>query len=508
MKLQEILQGVDENNFIEKSPIWLENPEIRGICFHSKKVVGQSAFFAIKGYITDGKKFLREAFNRGASVAIVDSLDGVDREFYKRCIVLKDPRMELAHASNIFYGFPSREILLVGVTGTNGKTSCAHIIRSILEEAGKKVALMSTIECSYSGYHENSTHTTKESLEIQCFLRNAIKAGVNAAVIEVSAHALSLHRVRSCEFDAVLFNNLEIDHQDFYKNVESYYQAKRKLFLEYKSSHKNTFGVVNMDDVYGNRLISESQISIYSFSTKEKKADVFVNKVDISRENLAGTVKFKNGSSLSFSSSLTTEFNIYNIAASVAIAHHMNIPHGTIEKAIRKLHKIPGRLEAIDTSLGFRVYIDFAHSGTALHSVLSALKKLSPSRLIVAFGAGGDKDPMRRKIMGEAAAELADISIITSDNPRWEEPLKIIQAIEEAFDDYSKAHELKREKYVLSDRSEAIRKAISLAKKGDFVCITGKGHERGQIIKDEVLAFDDIELCKKILKNLEKQREL
>lgn len=503
MKLQKILSKTSKDSFIEKSPIWSENPEIKSICFHSKKVTKQSAFFAIKGYVMDGKDFIEEVFSKGASVAIVDSLDGVDKKFFDKCIVLKDPRMELAHASNVFYGFPSREIALIGVTGTNGKTSCVHILRSILEEAGKKVAIMSTIECSYSGYHEDSTHTTKESLEIQEFLRNAVEAGLDTAVIEVSAHALTLHRVRACNFDAVLFNNLAIDHQDFYGNIESYYQAKKKLFTEYKSTNKNTFGIVNMDDEYGKRLMSESKIPVYSFSTKRKEADVFVEKTN--NKSLEGMVHFKE-SSFSFSSALTAGFNLYNIAASITTAHYMNIGSEQIKNAIVKLKRIPGRLEAIHSSFGFTVYVDFAHSGTALHNVLTALRKLSPSRLIVVFGAGGDKDPLRRKIMGEAAAELADISIITSDNPRGEDPLKIIQAIEEAFDRYSQEHSLKREKYVLPDREEAIRKAIHLAKRGDFVCVTGKGHERGQIIKDVVLDFDDLKFCEKVLSDREKSK--
>ena len=359
-------------------------------------------------------------------------MDKVDKKFLDRCIVLKDPRMELAHASEIFYGFPSREIALIGVTGTNGKTSCVHILRSILEEAGKKVAIMSTIECSYSGYHEDSTHTTKESLEIQEFLRNAIEAGVDTAIIEVSAHALTLHRVQGCEFDAVLFNNLAIDHQDFYGDIESYYQAKRKLFTEYKSTNKNTFGIVNMDDEYGKRLMSESKIPVYGFSATKKEADVFVENTDTNNKKLEGRVHFKE-SSFSFSSALIAGFNLYNMAASVATAHYMNIGDEQIKAAIVKLKSIPGRLEFLHSSFGFTIYIDFAHSGTALHNVLTTLRKLSPSRLIVVFGAGGDKDPLRRKIMGAAAAELADISIITSDNPRWEDPVKNNSSNREIF---------------------------------------------------------------------------
>lgn len=484
--------------------IWARDPEISGLAFDSRRVRQNGLFFAIKGFVTDGKKFLKDAFAKGAAAAAVDSLEGVPAEFADRCVPVRDPRRELARASAEFFGHPTRELVLYGVTGTNGKTSCAYILAAILRAAGHSVALMGTVARSYPGRSEAAEHTTQESLEIQQFLREARGAGATAAVIEVSSHALSLDRVADCEFDACLFTNLEPDHQDFYKGMEPYYEAKRKLFLGYNgpASRKRCIGAANADDPYGVRLLREARVPMVSFGIG--MADYRWHGLRADADAIRGAIELASGRKIAVESRLApTRFNLANVAACVALAHAAGLPEAAIVAGIRDMDGVPGRLTRVQTTLGFAVYVDFAHSGPKLRSVLTALKEICRGKLIAVFGAGGDKDPLRRTTMGEAAADLADATFVTTDNPRSEDPQQIIAAIVAAWKARAERNGRAGTLVVEADRAQAIRQALASARAGDIVCIAGKGHEQGQIVKDKVFPFDDGQTAAQILRELE-----
>jgi UDP-N-acetylmuramoyl-L-alanyl-D-glutamate--2,6-diaminopimelate ligase len=364
---------------------------------------------------------------------------------------------------------------------------------------------MGTVERSYPGRREASEHTTQESLEIQHFLRDARNAGATAAVIEVSSHALSLDRVAECDFDGALFTNLEPDHQDFYAGMEPYFLAKRRLFEGYNPpvSKKKMIAVVNEDDSYGKRILAEGKIFSLGFS--EKKAAYSYSALQSEGAAVVGTVNSIEGKAIPIHSRLAaTRFNLANIAGCVALAHALKIPKLAISRGVSNLEEIPGRLTRVPTRSGVQVYVDFAHSGPKLRSVLQALRDIARGRLITVFGAGGDKDPLRRTRMGEAAADLADHTFITTDNPRSEDPLKIIEAIESAWRNRQNETARAANLIVEPDREQAIRLALQMASGDDIVCIAGKGHEQGQIVKDQVFPFDDVEVATRCLEELEK----
>ena len=505
MKLRDLIEGIALGNDPRTKELLSENPEIHGICFDSRKAQTGTLFIAIPGFVVDGKKFLAKAFAAGATLAVVDSREGVPEEFQRSCLVVPNPRRALATIAANFFKRPTRELLLIGVTGTNGKTSCAHLLASILSAAGHVTALMGTVERSYPGRREPSEHTTQESLEIQAFLRDARSAGATAAVIEVSSHALSLDRVAECEFDAALFTNLEPDHQDFYNGMEPYYLAKRSLFegINPKTSPKKMIGIVNEMDPYGQRLLKEAQIPCFGFG--EKGSDYSLSRLESSGSAIVGVIDRKPALEIPIYSRLAaTRFNLANVAACVALAHKIGIPIPAISAGVSALAEIPGRLTRVPTNSRVQVYVDFAHSGPKLRSVLQALRDIARGRLIAVFGAGGDKDPLRRTRMGEAAADLADITVVTTDNPRSEDPAKIIAAIEHAWHAQQKLNSRPTKIIVEPDRERAIRLALQMAEGDDIVCIAGKGHEQGQIVKDKVFPFDDAEVASRCLEEFAK----
>lgn len=507
MKLHDVMAGAAGAAAMKSAEIWLENPEIASITLDSRKAKHGALFFAIRGFLVDGRNFLSDAFSRGAAAAVVDSLDGIEPKFRARCLLVHDARIELARASATFFNHPTRNLLVFGVTGTNGKTSCSHILASILRAAGHTPALMGTVERSYLGRRELSDHTTQESVEIQHFLSDALKAGATAAVIEVSSHALSLSRVLECEFDAVLFNNLDMDHQDFYSGIEPYYEAKRLLFTSFNSanSKKKLIGVSNVDDRYGRRLVDEAKIPVFTFGMRD--AQYSARDLQIGAAGIDGDISTPDAGKITVHSRLApTRFNRYNITACAALAHAAGISAQAISKGIVDLSEVPGRLTRVPNTLGFSVFVDFAHSGPKLHSVLAALKEICAGKLIAVFGAGGDKDPLRRVKMGEAAAELADITVVTTDNPRSEDPDKIISAIVTSWNAHAAKISSPGILHVESDRARAIAKALQMAHKDDIVCIAGKGHEEGQIVKDKVFPFNDAAVAAQVVRELENVR--
>ncbi len=508
MKLHDIFHTIEIKRH---SHDWESNPSINALSFHSKKVKKGGLFFAIRGYEVDGHDFLTQAFKNGASLAVVEELEKVDKAYQSECIVVENSRKVLAYASANFFRHPTRELTLVGVTGTNGKTSCVHILDSIFKAAGHITALMGTVQSSYLDYVHLSDHTTRESLEIQSFLRKAVDSGVDMAIMEISSHALSLFRVNACEFDAVLFTNLDLDHQDFYKGIEPYFQAKLELFTKFNEpfdgvpSKKNIVGISNFDDTYGRRVLKEANIPMKSFSFFRSDDGIHygVSQWKMDTSGMEGVINRDDGSQIKVKSALTTTFNSMNILASAATASVMGVSNSHVSQGIEDTKELPGRLLKVPTTLPYDVFIDFAHSGTALYSVLKELRAICVGKLIAVFGAGGDKDPLRRVLMGEASAKFANIAIITTDNPRREDPQEIIEAITTSWRAYARKNKLQGELIVEADREQAIRRAIFLAKEKDVICIAGKGHERVQIVGDKLIPFDDREVAEKALRELE-----
>lgn len=495
MKLQELFQGVSLPKQIAGS-IWMENPAIKDLAYDSRKAKEGVLFFAVPGFTVDGAKFVPGAFASGAIGAVVQDLSAIDPQFHSRCILVRDVREALALASANFFQHPTRDLLVVGVTGTKGKTTTTFLLESIFAAAGKKTALLGTVECRYPGKRIEAKRTTMESYDLQAFLREAKNAGAEVAILEVSSHALSLHRVKGVKFDGALFLNLMPDHLDFHKDMEDYFMAKSLLFTQYPGK-----GVTNLDNEYGARLLKLSKIPVKSFG---KEGDYSSKKLVVDAKGIRGKVALLSGKEIMIESSFTGAFNISNLMAAIALADQLGVPGEKIAEGIRNLPVVAGRLERVQTKLPFQVFVDFAHMPPALENVLESLRPVCEKRLIVVFGAGGDR-PVERREMGGVAARLADYTVITSDNPRTEDPAKIIATIEQHYLSETKRLNKEKKYSIEADRRKAIALALHMARAGDVICIAGKGHETGQTIGTQTFPFDDREEAKKILEDLEKK---
>lgn len=478
----------------------LAGVKVNGLSFDSRQTQSGDLFFAVPGFTENGTKYLPQAFSKGAVAAVVQKGSVLPAEFQSRCIEVENVRAAMADAACTFYDHPAKKLKLYGITGTKGKTSTSYLLESCFRAEGKKTAILGTVECRHPGRVIPSHHTTREAIELQAFLFECVEQGVEVVVMEVSSHALSLDRVRGLAFDGMIFTNLSPDHMDFYKTMEPYYQAKRLLFLPpYRKP--DSLAVANADDEYGARLLKDSPGNWSSFGFKS--GEYRIEDAVVRPQGAAITLVKETGSgkkSLKLQSQIPGEFTFQNIAAAATLALYAGCSENAVGRGIADLLGVPGRLERVPTSMPFSVFVDFAHSGHALANVLKALRSVCRNRLIVVFGAGGDKDPARRTTQGKVSAEMADYSVITSDNPRSEDPLKIIEAIETA---HKAAGGTKFT--VEPDRKKAIEIAIRMAKEGDVVCLAGKGHETGQIIGDKVIPFDDREEAGKVLRTLESQ---
>ncbi|HAP66620.1 MAG TPA: UDP-N-acetylmuramoyl-L-alanyl-D-glutamate--2,6-diaminopimelate ligase [Nitrospinae bacterium] len=507
MKIQEILKEVNLINVNGSMDI-----EISSLSYDSRKVDEGSLFVAIKGLKSDGHNFLNDAVESGARAVVVENgLWGGDFESEIRrpihwmgtpksevtYITVLDSRKALAVISTEFYGHPSREISIIGVTGTNGKTTTSYLINSILRANNFKSGLIGTIDYRFDREIIPSLHTTPESLDLQRFFKKVVDGSGKYCVMEVSSHSLELDRVYGTRFEMGVFTNLTQDHLDFHGNLEKYFSAKARLFKEYGLKK----AVINIDDPYGKRLIKDSRIDkILTYGITEG-ADVKADDIDMSVKGLKFVATTPIGK-LNIESKLLGMHNIYNILASVSTAILEGFSKESIIKGILLLDTVPGRLEGINEGQDFTVLVDYAHTDDALKNVLNAAKELPHKRLIVVFGCGGDRDRGKRPLMGKAAVEYSDFAIITSDNPRSEDPLKIIEEIEAGVS--SQESIVRSQRHIkIPDRGEAIEFAINNASKGDIVIIAGKGHEDYQIFRDKKIHFDDREVAREAIKKIQ-----
>jgi UDP-N-acetylmuramoyl-L-alanyl-D-glutamate--2,6-diaminopimelate ligase len=478
--------------------------DIKGIAYDSRKVQQGFLFIAVKGETYDGHDFLQKAIKQGA-VAIVheQQIERYSPEI--RYIHVKNSRKALACAANNFCERPSEKLTLVGITGTNGKTTTSYLLKSILEVTGVNVGLIGTIHYMIKDKVFPAVHTTPESLEFQSLLKEMLLAGCQFVVSEISSHALAQYRVDGAVFQTALFTNLTRDHLDFHKTMESYFNAKARLFTELLQ-RKGT-AVINLDDVYGWNLNMDLRIGdteprniiTYGLATQ---ADLLARDIVNSFEGLQFTLSFR-GKAYAVRSPLTGIPNVYNILAASGAALSLGIPLEDILKGISQVSHIKGRFEKVETGQGFLCVIDYAHTEDALERLIRTARELldqqsvagkgNPTpRIITVFGCGGDRDRGKRPIMGAVATNLSDFAIITSDNPRSEEPSAIIRDIEAGATGNNYIIEI--------DRREAIRKAIQKAKEGDIVLIAGKGHEEYQEINGIRYRFSDREVIEEALK--------
>jgi UDP-N-acetylmuramoyl-L-alanyl-D-glutamate--2,6-diaminopimelate ligase len=467
--------------------------EVSGITCDSRKVVPGNLFFALPGSLDDGSRHVEEAARKGA-VAVVCQVELSSHGI--PAIRVPSARAAMASAAAAYYGQPSRTLAVSGVTGTNGKSTTAWIIRHLCNTVGRPCGLIGTIRYELPGISEPASRTTPESIDLQRMLAVMRDGGFRAASLEVSSHALVQERVGALEFDAAIFTNLTQDHLDFHGTMDDYFEAKARLFtgLPFQTSKKGK-AVINIDDRYGRRLLDKIPKSVPVITFGQGSGCAF--RASSVRSNALGTT-FQldaKGRSYLVRTPLIGLFNVYNTLAALAAVSVMGIELRRAVAAAATIPQVPGRMERVPAKRNFQAFVDYAHTPDALENVLRSLRQIAPSRIITVFGCGGNRDRSKRPLMASAAEMLSDKVIVTSDNPRGEEPMAILREVEKGFRGAS--HEI----YV--DRESAIRRAVELAGPKDLILVAGKGHEDYQEINGERHPFDDVRVTARAMASRE-----
>lgn len=485
MRLMQLTKILDINHSLK-----LKDFEVKGISCNSKSLKQGFIFVAIKGAKENGNKFIPEAIVRGARAVITDSYVACSASQAKvPFIKVKDARKALARLAAEFYGNPSSKLKVVGVTGTNGKTTITYLIEALLKKAGFKPAVIGTINYRFNNKVIIPKNTTPGPIELQSLLSDMSGVYVDYAIMEVSSHALDQDRVEGIKFDSAIFTNLTQDHLDYHKTLRNYFKAKLKLF---ENLSPGAVAVINNDDRYGRRIKDITEAKIITYGVK--------NKADIMARNIKFDCHYSefllssSDTSLNLKTKLIGRHNIYNILAALAWAKTEGINTDIIKSVIEQFALVPGRLERVRFKDGISVFVDYAHTQDALKNVIMSLRGISRNRIIVVFGCGGERDKKKRPKMGRVVSELSDYAVITNDNPRCEEPGEIIEDIKRG---------IRKNNYcVIPQRLDAIRKSLALARQGDVVLIAGKGHENYQILKDRVVFFDDRKAVRECLQSM------
>lgn len=480
MRLKELLRTVE---YTSSTPD-LDDIEIEAIACDSKAARKGCLFVAIAGTKLDGHTFVSEAVKKGALCVVIQKDIALDDSVAK--IYVNDSRSALAKIASEFYGRPSEKIKCIGITGTNGKTTISYLMDSILSTAGHKIGVIGTINYRLGNKSIPATNTTPGPIELQSFLNEMVRNSIDYAVMEVSSHSLDQKRVEAIKYSVAVFTNLTGEHLDYHKTQGNYFNAKAQLF---EGLCDDSYAVINLDDEWGKKLLNRSRGKILTYAVKSD-SQVRALGVRMSLNGTEFTIDTPKGRT-DIRTKLIGTHNVYNIAASVAAGICLGLPLDLIKVGVENLMTVPGRLEAIDCGQPFWVFVDYAHTDDALYNVLRALRPLIQKRIIVLFGCGGERDRTKRPRMGKVASKYADFVVVTSDNPRGEDPKTIAKEIEAGIEtkDYS----------VILDREEAIKEALSKAGQGDCVILAGKGHEAYQIFKDKTVPFDDREVVRKIL---------
>ena len=461
---------------------------VRDVITDSRHVKRDTLFTALRGTRTDGHLFLSEALDRGAGVLVVEELPDAlwprVRSEGQTVVRVPDCQQAVAMLASAYYRHPARQLSLIGITGTNGKTTTAHVVEAILQAAGEPVGMLGTVNYRVGAKRVPAPQTTPDATRLHDLLAQMVASGTRYAVMEVSSHALAQERVRGCSFAVAAFTNLSRDHFDYHGSEAAYFSAKARLFRDLEAE----WHVLNMDDPYGRVLLQTSHARPVTYglasSTTLKPHDV--------HHGLDG-IRFvlpTSGGPLALSSTLVGRHNIYNLLAGIGIAQALGVDAEAIRQGVARLRTVPGRLERVDCGQDVSVFVDYAHTPAALEQVLRLVRAEAAGRLITVFGCGGDRDPGKRPLMGQAATRISDYTIITSDNPRSEDPQQII-------DDIVGGLTVPSSRYAaVPDRRQAIEQAIAMAQAGDTVLIAGKGHEDYQIIGQQRYPFDDREIAR------------
>jgi UDP-N-acetylmuramoyl-L-alanyl-D-glutamate--2,6-diaminopimelate ligase len=458
--------------------------EITHLAYDNRAVTAGTLFFCVPGFTRDGHEFAPDAIAKGAVALVVERPLDLDVPE----VLLASVREAMAPAAARFYNDPTARLQTVGVTGTNGKTTTAFIVRALLEADDRPTGLLGTVTSVIGGVEHEVQRTTPEAIDLQRTFRDMLDAGDIACAMEVSSHALELHRADSIHFAGAIFTNLTQDHLDFHPTMEDYFRAKQRLFLEGRTEH----AVVNVDDEYGRRLAAELENPI-TFALDNAAASYRVVDLETSLMGSRFTALTPDGR-FEVVSPLRGRFNVYNVLGAFAAARALDVPAETCLRAIRTAGQVPGRFQPVDEGQDFAVLVDYAHTPDSLENVLLTARALTGHRLHVVFGCGGDRDRGKRPLMGEIASRLADHVIVTSDNPRSEDPEEIIDEILAGAGNGIEHN---------ADRREAIAKAIESAQPGDVVVIAGKGHEQGQEFADgRKIPFDDVTVARDILRGV------
>jgi UDP-N-acetylmuramoyl-L-alanyl-D-glutamate--2,6-diaminopimelate ligase len=487
MILKELIKNIPELHITGSM-----EQKITGIAYSSQKIKPGFLFAALKGEKRDGFDFIPDAVEKGAAAVLSEreKPEGFKRTWIKA----HDARLALALISAEFFNQPSQKMKVIGITGTKGKTTVTYLLEKILETVGFTPGVIGSISYRGPEFSIPAERTTPEAPDTDALLQKMLKQGATHCIMEVSSHAIEMKRINGIDFDVTGFTNLSGEHLDYHRSFENYYKAKKNLFLISPKSKP----VINSDSPWGQKLISElpGQALIFGFN---KKADVYPIQIKFTLQGITANINSPEGK-IEITSPLLGKANLYNILTAVSLALALEIPVQFIEQGTASLQGIPGRFEKIPNNLGIHLFVDYAHTDEALRNLLETIRDISSSQIILVFGAGGDRDNSKRSRMGEVAGKTAHWTIITSDNPRSEDPMDIISDIEKGI------KKTGTKKYqIIPDRRKAIRKAISMGKKGDYVLIAGKGHEKIQIIKDKVIPFDDVQVAKdeakKIMQN-------
>jgi UDP-N-acetylmuramoyl-L-alanyl-D-glutamate--2,6-diaminopimelate ligase len=458
MQLERVIAALAPDAVPRRAPV-----EISDLAYDTRSVTPGALFFCYPGDHVDRHDLAGEAVERGAVALVVERELEVDVSQ----LLVPDARAAMAVAADEFYGRPTAELQVVGVTGTNGKTTTAFLLHSILAEAGRRPGLITTIETRVGGERQASVRTTPEAIDLQRLFRAMLDAGDRSCATEATSHGSVLRRLDRVRFDVLVFTNLTDDHLDFHGTMDEYFAAKRRLF------HQAQAAAVNVDDAYGRRLAGEVGGSLLTFGARRS--------ADVGPDALAG-IDLK----------LRGRFNLENALGAVAASRLLGIPDEAIAAGIERVEGVPGRFEEVREGQPFTVIVDYSHTPDSLENALRTARELTRGRLICVFGCGGDRDREKRPVMGRIAAELSDVAVLTSDNPRSEDPLAILAEVAAG----APAGSLEVE----PDRRTAIARAVELGRDGDVVLIAGKGHEQGQEIAGEVLPFDDREVARDALR--------
>jgi UDP-N-acetylmuramoyl-L-alanyl-D-glutamate--2,6-diaminopimelate ligase len=465
---------------------------VESIAYDSRRVQRNGLFVALRGEKSDGHDFIGQAIEKGATVIVAER---AEKNLRATFVIVENTRVAMADLSAKFFNFPARKLKLAGVTGTNGKTTTTFLIKHVCEKAGTRCGLLGTVRYEIGERVLPAARTTPESLDLQELLAQIRDAGCKAAAMEVSSHALAQERTRDIEWNVAVFTNLTQDHLDYHGTMENYFAAKAKLFeqLAYQEKKKKPIAVINIDDRYGQKLNQkiDKKVSVVTFGTG-LKADFRVSNY---RMEFGGTSYQLDarGKSYLVRVPLIGRFNVANSVAALAAANALGVGLREAVLSLAKSPQVPGRLEMVPAKRQFQVFVDYAHTPDALLNVIKTLRELEPRRLIVLFGCGGNRDREKRPLMGQVVDQNADYVIITSDNPRKEDPDKIISEIEKGF----RGNHFEK----ITDRAAAITRAVEIAQPRDIVLIAGKGHENYQEFADHTVPFEDIQVARRAIEN-------